>query len=194
MTLSAWVRPTSITSDFRTVLLKEMTPGLAYSLYSNDGASRPPAGYFNSGGADQQVVATANLALNTWTHLAVTYSGTSFRIYVNGTLVTSRSITGSIRTSTGPLRIGGNSVWGELLRGNDRRSAGLQPRAHRGGDPGRHGPRRQAVVIGSRAACPHCVQRGADTLTHDHRAIDCAISNPSAAAFRMPRTIRSRSA
>ena len=43
MTIEAWVRPSSV-SGWRTVVLKEGPDGLAYSLYSGNGASRP-AGY-----------------------------------------------------------------------------------------------------------------------------------------------------
>jgi hypothetical protein len=117
MTLSAWVRPTSITGDYRTIMLKESAPGLAYALYSNDGASRPPAGYINTGASDIAAIAGANLALDTWTHVAVTYNGTAMQVFVNGALVRTTANAGAIVTSTGPLRIGGNSVWGEYFAG-----------------------------------------------------------------------------
>jgi hypothetical protein len=117
MTLSAWVKPTSITSDYRTILSKERAPGLSYALYAADGASRPPAGYINTGASDIAVIGGVNLAVNTWTHVAVTYSGTVMQIYVNGTLAGTQNATGTIRTSTGALRIGGNSVWGEYFAG-----------------------------------------------------------------------------
>ena len=116
MTLSAWVRPTSLSGGYRTVMLKERAPGLSYGLYAADGASRPPAGYVDTGG-DVSIEAAANLLADTWAHLAVTYDGTSLRLYVNGVLAGTRSATGSIRTSTAPLRIGGNAVWGEYFAG-----------------------------------------------------------------------------
>jgi hypothetical protein len=115
MTLEAWVNPSAVT-NWRTVLLKERTGGLAYALYGANGASRA-AGYVNIGGTDIGVNATANLALNTWTHLAVTYDGTTIRVYVNGTQVATRAQTGAMATSTSVLRIGGNSVWSEFFQG-----------------------------------------------------------------------------
>jgi hypothetical protein len=60
---------------------------------------------------------TANLPLNTWTHLATTYDGATLRLFVNGTQVATKAVTGSAVTSTGALRFGGNSVWGEWFAG-----------------------------------------------------------------------------
>ena len=55
--------------------------------------------------------------MNTWTHLAATYDGSVLRLYVNGAQVSTRTIGGNILTSTSPLRIGGNSIWGEYFTG-----------------------------------------------------------------------------
>src|SRR5262249_16001860 len=55
--------------------------------------------------------------LNAWSHLAATYNGSTLSLYVNGTLVASQAFTGSIITSSGALRIGGNGVWGEYFTG-----------------------------------------------------------------------------
>lgn len=115
MTLSAWVRPSSLQS-WSTVVLKEAGNTMAYSLYAADDANRPPAGYVQIAG-DKAVVGSTALALNTWTHLATTFNGSLMSIYVNGALVGTRNLSGSILTSTGALRIGGNNVWGEYFHG-----------------------------------------------------------------------------
>jgi hypothetical protein len=119
MTLEAWVFPTAAATTWATAIMKEQPGNLVYTLYTGSPSNRPNV-YISAGTSttSQHGFAGPNpLPINTWSHLAGTYDGATLRLYVNGALVGSQAFTGSIVTSTGALRIGGNAVWGEYFQG-----------------------------------------------------------------------------
>jgi hypothetical protein len=122
MTIEAWVNPTAL-NGWETVVMKERNGGLAYALYAHDGAPlaggvAAPAGYNNTTGVDMPVRGTSAIPLNQWTHLAMTYDGGNQRLYVNGNLVATTTLTGVNTQSNNALRIGGNGQFaGEFFSG-----------------------------------------------------------------------------
>jgi hypothetical protein len=114
MTLEAWVFPTT-SSGVRDVLIKEGTGVDLYNLYARNWRGLPEANIL-AGGSNRTSEGMA-LPANAWTHLAGTYDGTALRLFVNGVQVASAPVGGSIASSTGPLRVGGNGLWGEFFQG-----------------------------------------------------------------------------
>ena len=115
LTLEAWVRPTTLGATYRTVVIKQQATQLIYDLYANNKSGRPTGNVYNA--KDNETQGAATLPLNTWTFLADTWDGTTLRLYVNGTQVSSLAVSGTMPTSTAPLRIGGNSLWNEWFAG-----------------------------------------------------------------------------
>jgi hypothetical protein len=87
-----------------------------YTIYANSDQNRPQVAIATAGGPFA-VSGTSRLPLSTWTHLAGTYDGSTLRLYVNGNQVAAQTVSAAIRTSTAPLRIGGNSIFGQFFRG-----------------------------------------------------------------------------
>ena len=57
------------------------------------------------------------LAVNTWTHLATTYDGTTLRLYVNGVQVASTARRGRSPPPPARLQIGGDAIFGQYFAG-----------------------------------------------------------------------------
>lgn len=117
MTVEAWVYQTR-TSGWNTVLLKENGGDLAYGIYSREATNRPSAWIRGTGQATSTTApGTTALTRNAWRHLAATFDGTTLRFYVDGVQVGSQPFSGSVAVSSGPLKLGGNAIWGEFFGG-----------------------------------------------------------------------------
>ncbi len=110
MTLEAWVNPTTISSAWRDVI--EKGNDNYYLMATSDNAGRPAGGAINT-----TTYGTANLATSTWSHLAFSYDGSSLRLYLNGTLVSTTAKSGNIATSTNALTIGSDPFYGQYFNG-----------------------------------------------------------------------------
>jgi hypothetical protein len=108
MTLEAWVKPTAL-GNWRSVIYKENTGSLAYALFASTSTAEVPTGTVFTN-AEYSAPAAGGLPLATWTHISMTWDGTTLKTYVDGAMVASQAAPAPLITSTGQLRIGGENV------------------------------------------------------------------------------------
>jgi chitodextrinase len=114
LTLEAWVNPTTVASAWRDVIYKGNDN--YYLMGTTDHAGAAGGGAL-IGGSYSEVFNTSPLPTNTWSYLALTYDGTTERLYLNGALVASKTKTGTITSSTNPLTIGSDPIYGQYFNG-----------------------------------------------------------------------------
>ncbi len=118
LTLEAWIYP-RMPMGWQAAIMKEQTSDLVYALYVNSGVDDPSA-VLNINGVDVALLHDAEdtqMPANKWTHLTTTYDGSTLRLYQNGVEVNNIARAGRMPVSSGPLRIGGDSIWGEYFDG-----------------------------------------------------------------------------
>jgi hypothetical protein len=112
LTLSAWVNPAITTTSYKTVMIKNYT----YFLYASAPGCNGGILAGLSGTPGRVVCDTTPLAVNTWTHVALTYDGAAVRLYRNGVLKASAAVTGGPTVTAGTLQLGA-SQYGEHFKG-----------------------------------------------------------------------------
>jgi hypothetical protein len=90
-TVSAWVNPAANTAWSRVFDFGTGTTANMFLTVSAGGGPLRFAITTSGGGAEQQINAPSTLPLNTWSHVAVTLSGNTGTLYVNGTPVASNT-------------------------------------------------------------------------------------------------------
>ncbi len=115
MTMSIWVRPTGFI-DYERIWVKSFTSNdPPYSLwgldFDNTVGSRKVDFSIASGGTGTTATSTTRVPLDTWTHIAGTYNGTTMVVYVNGVRDGNVSKTGTIDTNSQPVDFAYNRVY-----------------------------------------------------------------------------------
>ena len=112
-TIAALVRYTGVQNDETLGRWEVMEKAGAYWLnIRTDGRVRV-GGFFgscNGGTAWQYLDSTNPIPMNTWTHVAGTYTGTRLNVWVNGVLSGSRLISGTTCANNEPLAVGAKNA------------------------------------------------------------------------------------
>jgi hypothetical protein len=113
-----------------------------------------PTGGGTFDGTVQFVSGRTDDPVGVWSYLALTYDGSTLRLFLNGDQVASQPTTGAVKSTGNPLWLGGNHPLRGVLRRADRRGARVRPCPDRGRDQGGHGDPRGGGRRSRRAAEP----------------------------------------
>lgn len=112
-TIEAWIYVTEFKSGAYIISTEGANTG--YRLTCPNGK---PTYTIGTGTTGISIAATANVALNKWTHVAGTFNGTVMKLYVGGVMAIQRNLTGSIINNTQNFRIGeGSQFTGRTFKG-----------------------------------------------------------------------------
>lgn len=111
-TLAAWVYYTGVPNDMTLDRWEVLEKAGAYWLnIRTDGRVRVGGFYGGCANPNWQYFDSPDpIPTNTWTHLVSTYNGAQLSIWVNGTKVASRSVTGATCSNAEPLAVGAKNA------------------------------------------------------------------------------------
>jgi hypothetical protein len=104
-TLSAWVKPSSITSDAGVIVRNPSSKFFLFSSIDGYCGSDRPMGGHTQGGLSNACQSTS-IANGVWTHMTVTYDGSTVRLYLGAVSVATFSASNVLDATTGTLQIG----------------------------------------------------------------------------------------
>ncbi|MDA1277125.1 MAG: DUF3466 family protein, partial [Verrucomicrobia bacterium] len=121
-TVSAWIRPAGPLSEAQSLLrLGDPVPGALDWSLEPAGSPNQIAGQFRVQGNDSSLLSVPNISSSGWTHLATSWDGMQFKVFVNGVLAgqfTSEADTELFALQGIPLLLGGSTSGASGFNGN----------------------------------------------------------------------------
>jgi len=96
ITLAGWANLSWINANWPVIVAKQSGGGDGqYNLQFGENTDRTPALYLNVGWWGRKVKASSALSINRWYYITATYDGVNARIYIDGVLSNSASLSGA---------------------------------------------------------------------------------------------------
>ena len=116
-TVEAWAKVTSGSGTYRTVASSWRSDSRGFGIWA--GPNETWEAWVSAGGSD--IIAQAPITYGVWTHLVLTYNGSTAQLYVNGLLASSMAGSYAVNPSV-PLAIGAGtydgSTWQQYFPGS----------------------------------------------------------------------------
>ncbi len=112
MTLEVWIKPTAGQNVHRDIIGKDGENSQRQYLLTVSDINRLRAHIGSATQGFPFIDGGTTVPLNVWTHAAMTYDGSTLRVYYNGVQDNSLPVSGAIVSTTQPLRIGGGAPTG----------------------------------------------------------------------------------
>lgn len=114
MTLEAWVYPNALNAQkWMSIIYKPVTTSSTVDFVLHGSSYTTEVPCVGVSLSTTNLSGTSVLPVNTWSHLAGTYNGTNMVLYVNGIVVATEPMSGTIATSSQSLSFGVN--WNGLI-------------------------------------------------------------------------------
>lgn len=106
LTIAAWIKKDRTNDGRRWDAILAKSPGTwDYELLTSQDKSDEPA-FFSKAGVPNEVYGSSPIPANSWHHVALTRSGNTVTFYLDGTAMSTVSMSGAFPTSGGGLQIG----------------------------------------------------------------------------------------
>ncbi|PKI13148.1 LamG domain-containing protein [Colwellia sp. 12G3] len=115
LTITAWVYPTKAAQQVIVSKARRNSNKNNYQL--SLGAGNTLLFQYNSGGVGKSVSTFTSVPIDTWSHVAITYTDGVQRFYINGVQTDTGNNTGILDTNDTTLDIGGEISWDNLPNG-----------------------------------------------------------------------------
>ena len=109
-TIEAWVYRTTESGTPNNIFQKGITTSSNFQLNLSINASNQLFSYYSTDGSSITAIGTTTTTIpqTTWTHVAVSRSGNTWRYFINGTLETTTTAAVTLFTGTGLVSVGAN--------------------------------------------------------------------------------------